>query len=474
MMVTSSGRANPSLAWLPWLVGAACIAALAYWMSLDAPRVEQARVPLQWDRTAGATHKPGGQTGDLTTAGPGKPAALTGSWPQFRGASRDNIVVDATPLARAWPEAGPKVLWRLTVGEGFAGAAIDKGRVYLLDYDREKELDAIRCLSLEDGQEIWRTTYPVTIKRNHGMTRTVPAVLGDYVVTLGPRCHVYCCEAATGRVVWKKDLKAEFGAVEPPWYAGQCPLIDGDRVILAPGAKPLMMAVELATGKIIWQTPDHADLGMTHSSIAPATLGGVKQYVYCTQQGVASVAADDGRVLWTYPQWKINMATIPTPLPVGADRLFFTGGYGSGCEMVRVSRAGESFKVDQLFRLKPTLFAADQQTPVLFQDHLYAIIPPSTAGELACLDLEGKRLWSSGAEPRFGLGPFLVTSGGLTLALEDQKGILHLGSLAPSGYRELARAKVLSGADAWAPMALADGRLVLRDMTEMICLDLGQ
>ena len=97
--------------------------------------------------------------------------------------------------------------------------------------------DAIRCLSLDDGREIWRYNYPVEIKRNHGMSRTVPAVSGGYVVTLGPKCQVYCLNAATGALAWKKDLVRECGTTVPPWYAGQCPLIDGDRVILAPGAR---------------------------------------------------------------------------------------------------------------------------------------------------------------------------------------------------------------------------------------------
>ena len=54
----------------------------------------------------------------------------------------------------------------LEAGEGHAGAAIRNGRVYLLDYDRENEADALRCLSLENGEEIWRFTYPVKVKRN--------------------------------------------------------------------------------------------------------------------------------------------------------------------------------------------------------------------------------------------------------------------------------------------------------------------
>ena len=248
--------------------------------------------------------------------GSGLAAALKGSWSQFRGADRTNIAgADGPPLARNWPAEGPPLLWRVEVGEGHAGAAIDQGRVYLVDYDREKSEDAIRCLSLADGQEIWRYTYSNELKRNHGMSRTVPAVGAGYVVSLGPKCRVTCLRADSGEHVWSIDLPAECGTVVPPWYAGQCPLIQGDQVILAPAAKPLMMAVELATGEVSWRTEGYEDMGMTHSSVVPATLGGTAQYIICTSRGVVGVGAENGRVLWHEPQWKIGIANIPVAHP---------------------------------------------------------------------------------------------------------------------------------------------------------------
>ena len=118
--------------------------------------------------------------------GAGKPLDMAGSWPRFRGPQSDGISRETQPLARIWPGGGPRSVWSVEVGEGFAGPVIDRGRVYLMDYDREKQRDALRCLSLGDGAEIWRYSYPVSVKRNHGLTRTVPAVTGGKVVALGP------------------------------------------------------------------------------------------------------------------------------------------------------------------------------------------------------------------------------------------------------------------------------------------------
>lgn len=400
--------------------------------------------------------------------GDGKASDLPGAWPQFRGAKGDNIAADGVKLAREWKPV-PRTLWSVDLGEGYAGAAVRDGRVYLLDYDMEAKADALRCLSLADGKEIWRFTYPVKTKRNHGMSRTVPTLVDKYVVTFGPKCHIACLEAETGKFVWGLDLVKDFGATVPEWYAGQCPLVDGDRVILGVGGDALLMAVELATGKVIWKTPNPRDWKMTHSSIVPFEFAGKRQYVYVASGGVVGVNAADGALLWETDAWKISIAAVPTPVPVGSDRIFFSGGYNSGAMMMRLKEDAGKIVTETVFRLKPTEFGAAQQTPILFDGHLYGIRPD---GQLACLDLDGKIRWTSGATAKFGLGP-LVIGDGLIFALNDD-GWLTLAEAAPSGYRPLAKARALEGHDCWAPMALVHGRLLARDLTKMVCLDVKQ
>ena len=407
--------------------------------------------------------------------GDGRPADQAGLWPQFRGPDRTAVARAGSPLARSWPEGGPEVLWRVAVGEGHAGAAIHKGRVFVVDYDRQEWEDAIRCLSLADGREIWRWTYSVLIKRNHGMSRTIAAVTDEYLVAMGPKCQVTCLRTDTGQKVWSMDLVRQFGTIVPGWYTGQCPLIDGDVAIIAPGGDPakdgpLMMAVELATGKILWRTPNPDFRKMTESSIMVAEFGGVRQYVYCTHSGVVGVAADDGRVLWRLPQWNIKTANSPSPVVIAPDRLFFTGSYNAGSLLARVQGEGGSFAVEEVFRLTEKVFSCVQQTPILYQGHLYGVIKD---GQLACLDLAGQVVWTSGAKARFGLGPFILVDG-LLFAVGGQSGELVMAEAAPQGYKELGRAKILHGDDAWGPMAYADGCLIFRDLTEMVCVKVSQ
>jgi len=396
-------------------------------------------------------------------AGTGSPGAEAGAWPRFRGANGDGVATGDVTIGEKW-----RAVWTVDLGEGYAGAAVRDGRVYVLDYDQKKLADALRCLSLADGREIWRFTYPVTVKRNHGMSRTTPTVAGKYVVSLGPKCHVTCVDAATGRFVWGIDLVKEYNAEVPQWYAGQCPLVDGGRVILAPGGDALMIAVDLATGKVLWKTPNPHDWKMTHSSIVPVEFAGKRQYVYCGSGGVAAVSANDGALLWETDKWVISIATVPSPVDAGGGRLFLAGGYNAGAKMLQLKEIGGKIVPEELFSLPAAVFGATQQTPILYRDHIYGVRPD---GQFACLDLAGKVLWTSGAREKFGLGPFLI-AGGKLLVMNDE-GTLTLAEASPVEYRALAKNRILSGHDSWAPMALAGDRLLARDLTQMVCLDIS-
>jgi len=459
-----------------WITPAFAVAAgvtLTVWLSLGPGRDLQARLPRgeeYWEGPKAARLTRVVELGE-PEAGPGEPMDSTASWPQFRGPDRDGALQSTVPLATRWAQGkGPPVLWRQTVGEGHAGVAIHRGRVYLIDYDRETEQDTVRCLSLADGRDIWRYAYPVRVKRFHGMSRTVPAVTDDYVVTIGPKCHVHCLDAVTGKPRWVLDLVRDYDTTVPAWYAGQCALIDGDAAVLAPAGKVLMMAVALADGAVRWTTPNPGGWKMTHSSVMALDRPEGRQYLYCGSGGVAGVDAASGKLLWTWEEWTIRIANVATPVIVDPQRVFFSGGYNSGCLMAQVAGQREQTTLKTTFRLRARQFGAEQQTPILHEGHLYGVIPN---GQVVCLALDGKRLWASGTKHRYGLGPYLLANGHLYV-LQDQEGELAVIEARPDRFRLVGRAKILDGHDAWAPMALADGRLILRDLTQLICLDLQE
>ena len=457
---------------LPLLIFLIGIMSLYFWLSSDEASNITVRLPSERDLAVQAEPVSGGKiTGTLIKLD-GVPSALTGAWPEFRGRNLDAISREEIPLAKTWPESGPKVLWSKQLGEGFAGAAVLAGRVYVIDYDQVNEADLIRCMSLDDGMDIWQYSYPVKIKRNHGMSRTIPAVTEKYIVTMGPKCQVTCLDSMTGEFKWMLDLVRDFGAKVPEWYAGQCPLIEDDKAIIAPGGTALMMAVDCETGEIVWQTPNPNNWKMTHSSIMPADILGMNIYLYCTTGGVVAVSAKDGRLLWQYPEWKIKLANVACPLVVGQDRVFLSGGYNSGAEMVRLSLQNDRIISEVLYKLDSKTFGSEQQTPILYDNHIYGITPDR---ELVCLDLDGNVTWSSPRSNRFGaqgLGPYSIADGKIYIL--DDEGTLTMAQANTTGYVQLAQSKVLEGPDAWAPMAFASGRLIIRDMNKMVCLDISQ
>jgi outer membrane protein assembly factor BamB len=473
--VTSEGtdrNGGAGGAWRLLPLGAAALgaAALAAWLWLGPnPGVELR------ERRPGADTARGGGAGRAAERvrgrlekGPGAPAGLPGEWPGFRGPNRDGRSEEKVALAAAWGKTGPAVLWSIPAGEGHAGPAVLGGRVYLLDYDATNQADVLRCLSLADGADIWRYSYPVKVKRNHGMSRTVPAVTPKYVVAIGPKCHVTCLDSTTGEFRWALDLVRDYGATVPPWYAGQCPLIDAGRVILAPGGDALLMAVECATGEVAWRTPNTNGWAMTHSSVLPVNFRGRRMYVYCGSGGVAGVAAEDGAMLWEMRDWKISIANVPSPVDLGDGRLFFSGGYDAGCLMARLEETNGVVRPSILWRLPAKDFGAAQQTPIFLDGYLYGVRPD---GQLTCLAPDGALRWTSGAAHRFGLGPFLIAQG--LIFVMDDAGVLTLARARPDGYAPLAEAKVLNGHDSWGPMALAGGRLFVRDLTTLACLDVS-
>jgi len=449
---------------------------LYVWFSADAAIDLTERVPpvQQTRQTRPGESEPIKIKGELARFD-GVPAEIPGAWPRFRGPHFDAISTDQTSLARTWPAEGPPVLWSIEVGEGFAGAAIFAGRVYLLDYDREQQADVVRCLSLEDGKDIWRYAYPIKVKRWHGMSRTVPAVTEKYIVTIGPKCHVTCLDSMTGAFRWMYNLVREFNTKVPDWYTGQCPLIEDGKAIIAPAGDVLVMAVDCESGQIVWQTPNPDGWIMTHSSIIPMEFKGRRFYIYCggnhVKGGVVGVSTQDGSVLWKTDQWKVRY-NVPTPLIIGEDRIFLTAGYAqteSGCTMLRLTETDGEIDVKSEFLHPTDVFGSIQQSPIFYEGHIYGVRPDK---QLVCLDLEGNVIWTSTSAHKFGDGPYSIVNE--LLYVMDDSGVLTLVQTSSSEYLPLAQAKVLEGHESWGPMAVASGRLIVRDTERMICLDISE
>ncbi|MCK4342817.1 MAG: NHL repeat-containing protein [Phycisphaerae bacterium] len=148
-----------------------------------------------------------------------------------------------------------------------------------------------------------------------------------------------------------------------------------------------------------------------------------------------------------------------------------TSGYDAGSIMPRVTQTGDDFATEAVFDWVNDEWSSAVHTPILYQDHLFAV-SRDKRGLLTCLDLAGKTAWNSRGQATFELGSFILADG-LLFILEGKTGMLRLLDVNAAEYRELDRAQVLHGHDVWGPMALSNGKLVLRDMTKMVCIEVG-
>jgi outer membrane protein assembly factor BamB len=458
---------------------AAGIISLGFWLTYDPTGNFTQSLPGLDNRGSGYGSDEEVQIGELFESTGSDYTRLAETWPRFRGEYFDNISRSPVPLTERFGTAGPQVLWSVELGEGHSGAAIWKGLIYILDYDEDDRADYLRCFSLTDGKELWRRGYNVAIKRNHGMSRTVPAVTEDYILSMGPRCHVMCLNRETGDLLWGIDVEKEYESEVPLWYTGQCPLIDGDVAVIATCGTSLMIGVDMASGAKLWETPNPHGWKMSHSSVMPYTYGGRKMYVYSAIGGIAGIAADGpdaGLVLWETSLWNKSVVA-PSPVCMPDGKIFITAGYGAGAMMLQLKAENGKFSLDVLADYAPRDgLASEQQTPILWNGHLFGILPKdggTLRNQLVCVHPSDpqKVIWSSGPDKRFGLGPFILADNKMYLWNDDGTLIILQPSL--GGYIELDRAVVIEdGHDAWAPVAVADGYMVLRDSKTLVCLQM--
>ena len=402
------------------------------------------------------------------------PLAPAADWPQFLGPDRDGISKE-TGLLRTWPETGPEVVWAYSVGKGYAAPAIVGDDVYFLDRVDDKT-DFLRCLSLKDGTEKWNVSYDAPGDTSHGGSRNQPTVDDKHVYSVGLMGQFVCVDRATHKIVWQHDLVKEYSMELPNWGFSQAPVLYNDMVIIcvqAPGA--FGVAFDKNTGEVMGQSAAFGTPG--YASPLITTLAGVEQIVIVAagDGGVAGISLQDGSTLWHYTGWQ-NRIPIPNPTPLPGNRLFVTGGYDSGSVILEIKNTPTGGQeAVEVVKISAEDCGSQIHQPILYKDHLY-VNNNSNERErgMQCMTLDGKVLWRTDDTeglPKFERGSFIMADG-MIIALDGKKGTLHLVDPSPEGYKELARAQVITGRELWAPLVLSDGKLIVRSQDTMKCLKL--
>jgi outer membrane protein assembly factor BamB len=136
--------------------------------------------------------------------------------------------------------------------------------------------------------------------------------------------------------------------------------------------------------------------------------------------------------------------------------------------MIQIRFDGK-YEAHTLFQLEHTVFDSEQQTPIFYAGHIFGL--RQNDKQFVCLDLEGKIVWESGRREQFGSGPSIIADS-MILILDDNGKLTGIEATATGFHKLFEVEDVLSGGACWGPMAIVQGRLLLRSQTNMKCIDL--
>ena len=258
-------------------------------------------------------------------------------WPQWMGPNRDNVWREEG-LLEEFPEAGPRVVWRVPIAGGYAGPAVADGKVFVTDYvtnenvkidnfDRKEftGTERVLCLDESTGEQLWKHEYPVkyTISYPAG-PRCTPIFDDGKVYTLGAEGHLLCFDVSTRSLLWQKHLPQEYNTKTALWgYAGH-PLIDGNKLIcVAGGSRSHAVAFDKNTGEEIWRALSAPEQGYSPPTIIEA--GGTRQLILVRPSAVSSVDPETGREFWSVPYEATSGSVIMSPVQAG--NYLYVGGF---------------------------------------------------------------------------------------------------------------------------------------------------
>jgi outer membrane protein assembly factor BamB len=389
------------------------------------------------------------------------------NWPGWRGSDRTDVSRE-TGLLKAWPEGGPKKVWlNEKCGVGYSGFAVVDDNLYTMGgYQDDVRLI---CLDANTGERRWRTVIAESVLENGwgDGPRGTPTVDGDRVYALAGEGTLVCAKADSGDVVWKVDLK-QFGGSIPNWGYTESVLVDGDKVICTPGGQEgALLALNKMTGEKIWQSKDFTDRA-DYASVIVAEHAGVRQYIQLTQKTLVGVAADDGRVLWTYP-WPGRTAVVPTPI-FREGKVYVASGYGVGCGLVELTQDS----AEEVYENK--VMKNHHGGVILVGDHLYGY---SDGVGWVCQEFAtGEQVWSE--KNALGKGA-VACADGMLYCVDESGGEVVLVEASPSGWNEKGRFKLDPQSEfrsprgkIWTHPTIANGKLYLRDQEIVYCFDVRQ
>lgn len=402
-------------------------------------------------------------------------AASGADWPQWRGPERTGISAESG-LLEEWPAGGPKLLWQVNdIGDGYATPSVVGERIYVIG-NRGMENEYVQALSVADGKPVWSTRLGKVGNPDqqppYPMARSTPTVDGAVLYALSSDGDLACVETATGKIVWQKSVRAEFGGLPGKWAYAESPLIDGDVLVVAPGgSEATIVALNKKTAAVIWKSAVPGGDPAAYASAIVTEAAGRKQYVQFLDKGVVGVDAKTGEFLWRYEKTSTGPANIPTP--VAHDGYVYSANarrFGGGLVQLHATANGVTAEEVYFERAVPHTLGGQ----VLLDGYLYGT---NSQGMVVSEFLTGKLAWQAetggpGAV-LYAEGRFYVhfESGDVALVEATTQGHRERGRFTPPNQPEHPRGPREA---AWAHPVVANGRLYIRDLGTLWCYDVRE
>jgi outer membrane protein assembly factor BamB len=407
-------------------------------------------------------------------------------WPQYQGPKRDNTS-SQKGILRTWPATGPEVLWTAPVGPGFGGPVIKDGKVYLLDRD-DKTGDIMRCFDFKTGKELWKFSYDAPGSVPFSGSRSVPIADGNYVYSCGHNGDLYCFDANSHKPVWNKNIWKDFGGDRIPMFGiSQCPMVYGDMLILASQAPDAgVVAYEKLSGKVKWKTAFLGPVGYVSPTVIKIDGKDHIVMVTASDQGskgnVVGIDPLTGKILWEFKNWECGYPST-TAVDAGKNKVLVLGGYEVGTIMLQIEKKTDgNYEAKELFRTNE--FGAHTQPAILINGYFYSQYTTNDRRDgLVCMSMDGKLMWKTGRAPMFDKGGMILVDG--VLLSTDGGTKLYVIDPDPSAFKPVVSAELLKadeGASSefggrsqnWAPLALSDGKLLIRNQSRLMCVKVAE
>jgi len=392
-------------------------------------------------------------------------SAAAADWPQWRGPNRDGISSEIG-LLKSWPEGGPRLVWKSSgLGAGYSTVSTAGKRVFT-EGDRG-DASFVIALNADDGKQVWAAKLGKSGAPGWGGfagPRATPTLDGDLMFCVDQWGALVCLAAADGGEKWRKNYEADFGSARPEWGFSESPLVDGKKLIITPGGpNGSIVGLDKTTGAVLWRTKDFTDPAH-YSSIIKAEIEGVAQYIQLTAESVVGVSTE-GKLLWKAAR-KGATAVIPTPVCKG-NLVYVTSGYGTGCNLFKISATGGQFSAQQVYANK--VIPNHHGGVILIGDYIYGY---GDGKGWTCQDFKtGEAKWQ---DKTMGKGAIAYADGCFVLRQEDKTGTVALIAASPEGYKELGRFNPPdpSGKNYWPHPVISGGRLYIRDQDVLLCYDI--